>query len=207
MYVSLDDFIDYEKLNDLNNYLNQINIYNFNCVNFVANNKKHGNAIQLTDTINWDSKFGFRESRLYRGNPHCNKLNENSVVLHKLTKFIYNLPFFKHIGCICIILNEPNVEGSEHCDHMFDDIVSEFVWLRTENKKRFFVRDNQGNKHYINNNCIWFDDHFMHNITPISEPCFSIRIDGKFNDKFRNYIANQNKFKKSIFKQVLLNPQ
>ena len=39
MYVSLDDFIDYEKLNDLNNYLNQINIYNFNCVNFVANNK------------------------------------------------------------------------------------------------------------------------------------------------------------------------
>ena len=58
MYVSLDDFIDYEKLNDLNNYLNQINIYNFNCVNFVINNKKHGNAIQLTDTINWDSKFG-----------------------------------------------------------------------------------------------------------------------------------------------------
>ena len=137
MYVSLDNFIDYEKLNDLNNYLNQINIYNFNCVNFVANNKKHGNAIQLTDTINWDPKFGFRESRLYRGNPHYNKLNENSVVLHKLTKFIYDLPFFEHIGCICIILNEPNVEGSEHCDHMFDDIVSEFVWLRTENKKNF----------------------------------------------------------------------
>ena len=52
MYVSLDEFIDYEKLNDLNNYLNQINIYNFNFVNFVANNKKHGNAIQLKRMFN-----------------------------------------------------------------------------------------------------------------------------------------------------------
>jgi hypothetical protein len=93
--------------------------------------------------------------------------------------------------------------GAEHVDHKFDNLVSEFVWLRTGvgPRKDFFVRDADGNKRYVEEKesegegaCLWFDDHHTHSIDPVVEPRYSIRIDGIFNDKFRHYICRVGTF-------------
>ena len=95
----------------------------------------------------------------------------------------------------------------EHVDHKFDDWVSEFVWIRTGvgPAKRFFVRDADGEKRYVRGGvengeegdsfsppsnesaaaCVWFDDHHCHCTDTIEEACYSIRVDGVFNDTFR----------------------
>ena len=121
----------------------------------------------------------------------------------KLKLFVNKLPFFEYTTRVVIIINEPNKSGSRHCDHKFHDIVSEFVWIRTNKKKQFYVEKNN-KKYHVKNYCIWFDDHRMHSITPINEKCFSIRVDGRFTDYFRKYIANQNNFHKKQYKEVFI---
>ena len=84
-------------------------------------------------------------------------------------------------------MNEPLVPGVEHVDHRFQgapylaprpslaacasrhvrfdpvpcvgsDLVSEFIWLRTDQKKQFFVREPETAhpaKHFVRAQCIW----------------------------------------------------
>lgn len=86
----------------------------------------------------------------------------------------------------------------------YDDVISEFIWFRTDNRKKFFVRDVEGNKTFVSGRCIWFDDHLAHNIEVIDEPCFSVRVDGRFSQKFREHICEVGYFRKEEYSDVLL---
>lgn len=205
-FLDLDRFINIKKLKQLNRYLEKIDFTQYNYINFNANKKKHANALYLTDRINWKKNYGFREHRKYLSDSFYWKKNKNWYNLHRLSRFIKQLPFFESVGKITIIFNEPNIPGSAHCDHKFPNLVSEFIWLRTNKKKQFYVSSNKTKQNfYVNGYCGWFDDHHMHNITPINQKCFSIRIDGKFNSYFRNYISKFGVFYKDEYRNILKN--
>lgn len=203
-YLDLDFLTSKDKINELNDYLiNQKQIYSWDTNNFVAKNKKHANSIELTDCLKCENLKSHYDKRLNKGNSEYHIPNENFYKLPKLITFIEELNVFEDIGNITIIINEPNQEGIEHKDHSYK-WVSEFIWIRTNDIKKFYVKNNFGIPYYIDNNIIWFDDQRIHNIYPVNEYSFSIRVNGRFNNYFRNWIANQNNFKKSINKKILL---
>jgi hypothetical protein len=199
MYVSLDNFINEEKLATIDSYLCKSGVLfdkdSFQFRNFKALKKIHGKCINLTNFRM--KKWNFEQ---FRQSLVCPKLwtrNENAEKLKEFVDFIDDLNLFKQIGKMTIILSRPGDKGVEHRDHGLENYVSEFIWLRTNKTKSFYIRGNN-NKHFVNNYCIWFDDHRQHNIGEITEDCFSIRIDGIFNDRIREYIYNES-IKNDIF--------
>jgi hypothetical protein len=203
-FVNLDHLISKKRIDNLNNYLiNEKKIYSWSKEKFIAKKQVHANKISLTECNKCNELHGHYEERINRGNPFYHIPNNNFYKLPELNDFIKDLNIFDDIGNIVIIINKPNEDGIEHFDHNHK-WVSEFVWIRTNDLKQFYVKDNLGIPHYVNCNLIWFDDQRVHNIYPASSNSFSIRVDGKFNSKFRKYIAKQNNFKKSENKQTLL---
>lgn len=165
---------------------------------------KHANGVALQDCVGWPDGYEFKEDRLHRGNPYFWKDNGNKESLRDLAEFVDMLPFFCSVGKITIIHNEPGVPGMEHVDHKFEDLVSEFVWFRCDRKKQFYVRDTvHSYPWYVDCNVIWFHDRLTHNISPIDEPCFSVRVDGKFSPWFRDYLLRVGYFFSEDFRLVL----
>jgi hypothetical protein len=134
---------------------------------FAAEGGKYGDALELCtrDTSGWcqdafaafSSADDFKQCRGHRGDPTTWRPNHNGrVLLPGVLAFANQLPFFDpgHVGKVAIIVNELNSRGVEHVDHRFDDLVSEFVWVRTQSStKRFFVRDPATQqKHFVGQN-------------------------------------------------------
>tara|TARA_B100000073_G_scaffold286446_1_gene248171 strand:- start:207 stop:929 length:723 start_codon:yes stop_codon:yes gene_type:complete len=202
-YVNLDFLTSDEKIKELNHYLlNEKKIYNWPRHKFIADKQVHSDKIMLT-TCKVCENFNFYNKRFNKGNSEYHIPNQNYYKLSKLINFIKELNIFEDIGETVIIINEPNVDGIEHHDHEFD-LVSEFIWIRTNNLKKFNVKDKFGISHTINNNIIWFDDRREHNISPINSISFSIRVNGKFKPDFRRLIANENNFYSTDRKKLLL---
>ena len=214
-FVDLSSFVDQSALDELDDYLVRKGISG-DCdgaekIIFAAEGRKYGDAIELCDrdTSSWcmdafyscSPKDDFKKCRSYRGDPRTWRPNHNARALPKVIEFVRQLPFFERTGKICIILNARNGTGQEHEDHKIPDLVSEFVWIRTKSStKRFYVRDDEtGEKHFVDGSLAWFDDHLRHNIQPVdADTQFSIRVDGRFTKKFRDYICAQNKFAKKL---------
>ena len=105
---------------------------------------------------------------------------------------------------VTIIHNAPGRPGMEHCDHKIPDLVSEFIWFRCDLKKQFFIRDTQhGYPWFVESQMIWFHDRLTHNIEPIEETCFSVRVDGKFSSWFRDYLARLGYFYDADLRKVM----
>jgi hypothetical protein len=202
-FLSLDKFIDVKKINKLNKYIESLDLANQKSVSLNTRGKEYSRKIVLTDQIN-SKKFSFKQFRRSVFDSKYWKKGNNWKKYRELTKFIEELPFFESIGRTTLIFNYPNTPGVEHCDHRFNDIVSEFVWIRTSRKKKFYVKNN-GKKYYVDNYCVWFDDHKTHNYTPSDELVFSMRIDGKFKPFFRDYVSKHGNFNKQSYRKVLLN--
>ncbi|KAI2511145.1 hypothetical protein MHU86_3280 [Fragilaria crotonensis] len=208
-YTDLTHFIAFGELHELGVYLAAQNLFDFAFTEFAAAGRRHADSIDLQtrtghgENIDWPAGFGFFECRANRGSAEYWRHNDNAARLPELVAFVDRLPFFESTGKVTIVLSQAGDRGAEHVDHKFDDLVSEFVWIRTGvgPRKEFFIRDACGTKCYVDDKksegegiCLWFDDHHTHSIDPIIEACYSIRIDGVFNDAFRNYICNVGTF-------------
>ena len=203
-YVNLDFLTSKSKIQELNEYLlNEKKIYSWKTKDFIAKKQTHAKKIPLS-RCNKCKRLEHYEKRLVKGNSSYHIPNENYYDFPKLITFVKELDIFEDMGEIAIIINEANEKGIEHRDHDYK-WVSEFIWIRTNNIKQFYIKNKYGISHTVNNNIIWFDDQRTHNIHPVDKKSFSIRINGKFNNKFRKWIANQNNFFKSNNKQILLN--
>ena len=195
---------------------------------FTAKGYKHGDAINLTerDTSSWcadaftayTSKDDFKVCRGHRGDPKTWRPNENASLLPGVVDFIADAllgnklclesdteeticPIFEQTGKTSIIWNAPNSKGVEHSDIEFNDLVSEFVWIRPiSSNKKFYICDPDNNeKHFVEKSAsvIWFDDHLLHNIEPVDDISqYSIRVDGRFTPKIRELICKQGIFGK-----------
>ena len=187
-YICLDHLTTPEKMNELNNYLiNEKKIYNRESKGFIARGQKHGRSITLTDSL---LKKGTKlcENRKKKGSSNWHIPSSEYYEFDFLINFIKELNIFEDIGNIVIIINDKFEKGVEHKDHGCKDWVSEFIWIRTNNDKLFYIRDKLGYTHTNKCNLMWFDDTMFHNIHPINKDSFSIRVDGKFNPSFRNYM-------------------
>ena len=204
-FINLDYLLNQKKLKTLNSKLiKDIETTNSKTA-FIANKKKHGFAISLYDRTFKPKNEKLCDNRKKR-NSYYWEPNSNYSKFYYLVEFIKDLNIFDDIGLITIIINEKNEQGVEHLDHECKDWVSEFIWLRTNNKKLFYIKNkNKNKKFYVDGNMIWFDDMHCHNISPVDEQTFSIRVDGIFNNKMRNYIYKNGNFKYKSHREIFLN--
>jgi len=194
-YKSFDEFIDIEHLRSLNHYIS---------------NKIKRRIQQSSDSyflnehrLDESSPYapGAREiwlSRTRAGTPY-NYLDLDRPELWEptpdaaeftlLMEFVSKLPF-KATGRILIIYDEGGREVPAHRDHERVDICNEFIWLRTNlNKPFYLLNERTGNKAYVKSYSAWFDTvNQFHGCDAANGLNFSIRVDGVFTEKFRSRI-------------------
>jgi len=213
-FVDLTEFCSLQALEDVDEYLmkhldlsqGKVRLEEAEVGLFTAKGYKHADAIDLTDrdTSVWcqdayrpyNGAQDFKVCRGHRGDPQSWRRNVNARLLPGVIDFLENLPFFEQTGKISIICNQPNTKGVEHADIDFDDFVSEFLWIRTKSStKQFYVRDLQGNRHFVSGQVTFFDDHLLHGIEACDSPNqFSIRVDGRFRSEFRELLSEKATF-------------
>jgi hypothetical protein len=104
----------------------------------------------------------------------------------ELMDFIATLPFAA-TGRMLIIYDDGGRAVPAHRDHDSGDLCHEFVWMRTNFAKPFYMLDPvTGEKRYVASHSAWFDTVNQYHGADASEGLsFSIRVDGRFADAFR----------------------
>ena len=106
-----------------------------------------------------------------------------------LMDFIATLPFAA-TGRMIIMYDFNGRAVSAHKDHDSSDLCHEFVWLRTNFAKPFYLLNPEtGEKLYVASHSAWFDTvNQYHGADAGSGLSYSIRVDGRFTDDFRRQI-------------------
>ena len=105
----------------------------------------------------------------------------------ELMDFIATLPFAA-TGRMLIMYDPEGLPVTAHRDHDSQDLCHEFVWLRTNLDKPFYLLNPEtGEKSYVRGHAAWFDTvNQYHGADRTGELSWSIRIDGRFTDEFRS---------------------
>jgi len=128
------------------------------------------------------------------------KLTEEAKHFPKTVKWVERLiknDIFEHIGRVIFFHCEADGIPFEHRDLDAKNGIdvaaphrNEFIHIRHNTKKGFYIWDPKTkNKIYINSRAAWWNDQDWHGGERIMEQSYSIRIDGKFTDKFRKKLA------------------
>jgi hypothetical protein len=193
-YKSFDEFIDIERLRSLDGYITQKikrrmaeqNDYKFYTGPYKLNNsipdRPGSRMIYLAYSEQPDSYFDLDKTELWHPSEAANEFT-------LLMDFIATLPF-QSTGRMLIMYDDVPREVPAHRDHVETDICHEFIWFRTNLRKRFYMLDYAtGAKKYIESYSAWFDSvNQFHGSDAVEGLSFSIRVDGKFTDEFRNAI-------------------
>ncbi|HEX8572003.1 MAG TPA: hypothetical protein VF759_04570 [Allosphingosinicella sp.] len=115
--------------------------------------------------------------------------SEEAAEFSELMDFLATLPF-EATGRMLIIYDEDGREVPAHRDHDSAELCHEFVWLRTNFAKPFYMLDPaSGEKLYVRSHSAWFDTvNQFHGADPSGGLSFSIRVDGRFAEPFRSLI-------------------
>ena len=116
-------------------------------------------------------------------------VSDEATEFRELMEFIATLPFAA-TGRMLIMYDPAGREVTAHRDHDSTDLCHEFVWLRTNCDKPFYVLNpDTGERRYIAGHSAWFDTvNQYHGADATGELAWSIRVDGRFNDEFRKLI-------------------
>ena len=107
-----------------------------------------------------------------------------------LTHWVERLPFTE-IGRVFIIYDFEGHPEDTHLDNPLSRKRPEFIWFRTNLKKRFFLYDpKREEKEFVGSYCAWFDpSKEYHGYDPEPDTLVhSIRIDGVFEEGFRRTV-------------------
>lgn len=106
-----------------------------------------------------------------------------------LMEFIATLPF-ESTGRMLIMYDPSGRAVSAHRDHDSPDLCHEFIWLRTNFDKPFYMLNPQtAEKQYVRSHAAWFDTvNQFHGADATGGLSFSIRVDGRFHERFRRLI-------------------
>ena len=195
-YKSFDEFIDVERLRSLDGYILQRikrrlhaqaqSDYKFYTGPYKLNDKipdrPGSRMIYLAYSERPDSYFDLDKTELWHPTEAANEFM-------LLMDFIRTLPF-QATGRMMIMYDDAPREVPAHRDHVETDICHEFIWFRTNRKKPFYMFNYQtGEKKYVESHSAWFDSvNQFHGSDPSDGLSFSIRVDGKFTDEFREKI-------------------
>lgn len=107
----------------------------------------------------------------------------------ELLDFIATLPFAA-TGRMLIIYDDSGRAVPAHRDHDRSDLCHEFIWLRTNLDKPFYMLEpGTGQKLHVAGHSAWFDTvNQFHGADPTGGLSFSIRVDGRFSDALRSRI-------------------
>jgi hypothetical protein len=110
-----------------------------------------------------------------------------------LVEFIATLPF-SATGRMLIMYDPHGRAVSAHKDHDSAELCHEFIWLRTNLSKPFYMLDPKtGKRAYVSGYAAWFDTvNQFHGADATGEMSFSIRVDGVFNDAIRSRVPFSN---------------
>jgi len=193
-YISLDRFIDVERLKSLDGYITQRlekHLNSHNDLQFYTGpyrlqenvpDRPGSRMIYLAESSQPDSYFDLNKSELWHA-------TEATSEFSLLMDFIATLPF-KSTGRMLIMYDNVNRPVSAHRDHVAADICHEFVWFRTNLKKPFYLLNPTTNeKTYVESYSAWFDTvNPFHGSDAGDGLTFSIRVDGIFTDDFKKQI-------------------
>jgi hypothetical protein len=106
-----------------------------------------------------------------------------------LMDFLATLPF-EATGRMIVMYDFNGRAVPAHRDHDSQALCHEFVWLRTNFAKPFYMLDpKSGEKLYVASHSAWFDTvNQYHGADAASGLSFSIRVDGRFTKEFRRQI-------------------
>jgi hypothetical protein len=115
--------------------------------------------------------------------------SEEAREFSELMDFIATLPFAA-TGRILIIYDDSGRAVPAHRDHDSVDLCHEFIWLRTNLDKPFYMLNpGNGEKLYVEGHSAWFDTvNQFHGADATGGLSFSIRVDGRFSDELRSQI-------------------
>jgi hypothetical protein len=132
--------------------------------------------------------------------PDQRNLTEESKYFPNTVEWINNLVkenIFEHIGRVIFFHCEAGGIPFEHKDLDAKNGVNieyphrnEFIHIRPNTKKAFYIWDPEyKNKIYINTRAAWWNDQDWHGGETIMEQSYSLRIDGKFSESFRQQLG------------------
>lgn len=106
---------------------------------------------------------------------------------------------FETYGRLNIFINFSNMYTYPHRDYPVKDRETletspdEFIWITFNPAKKIYVLDRDtGEKHYSQSQCVWFNTGNWHGTDAVPLDCYSIRVDGVFNDRVRSQISVTN---------------
>lgn len=193
-YLSLDDYIDVDRLRSMNDGLEA------KLLNLLEEEPERVGLFSAGERLdpNGSTQSGTRTVRLrnqFRGGYseiHCGDSWEDSESVAdfpELMRFVASLPL-KSYGRCFIIFDDKGVIELPHRDHGDPKLKQEFMWFRTNRKKRFYIYErSSGTKHYVESYSAWFDTRHFHGVDPADGLSLSVRVDGVFTDEFRNTVA------------------
>lgn len=102
---------------------------------------------------------------------------------------------FSHIGRAGFFLQEAGGISFEHKDPSVDpeypEVLSEFIHIRPNLKRPFYVKDiDTEEKIYIESCIAYWNDQDFHGGDSVMEPTYAFRVDGVFTDAFRQRVLN-----------------
>lgn len=179
---------EYQKL--IEQGFTPIQIYDY--VRFRFDVKTLGTKLLLRTYPNYSKAFGAK---------HYARLNRDQSAYQYFPKFkqwIEESGAFKEVGRILFFVNELGSYTPTHCDYAnLNSLKDQFIWINLFEKKKFFVLDEEFNKHYIPGEINTFDNATWHGSEPAKHSCFTIRIDGLFSEKFLTNTGLANHYENS----------
>ncbi|HEX2763576.1 MAG TPA: hypothetical protein VHM92_06980 [Allosphingosinicella sp.] len=190
-YVDLDRFIDVDRLKSLDLWLRnrlERRIKRARDLQFytgpflldgLAPDRPGPRMVYLARSSRPDDYYDLDHTELWQP-------SEEAAEFDELVDFIATLPFAA-TGRMLIIYDDSGREVPAHRDHDDAEICHEFIWMRTNLEKPFYVLDpSTGEKLHVASHSAWFDTvNQYHGAQPTGGLSFSIRVDGRFTDDFR----------------------
>jgi len=190
-YKSFDDLIDVERLRALDGYIRQrirrhiaagsdLKFYTgpYTLKEEIAG-RPGSRMIYLSESQLPDSYFDLDRTDLWRP---TNAATEFSLLMD----FIRTLPF-ESTGRMLIMYDDVPREVPAHRDHTETEVLHEFLWLRTNLNKPFYVLNYvTGEKEHVEGYSAWFDTvNQFHGSEAVDGLAFSIRVDGVFSQELK----------------------
>jgi hypothetical protein len=193
-YVDLDPYIDAKRLKSLDRYLRDrlerrmgrgrdLRFYTGPLLlDGRAPDVPGPRMVYLSRSSRPDEYYDLDRTELWRP-------GEEAAEFSELMDFIATLPFAA-TGRMLIIYDDSGREVPAHRDHDNAELCHEFLWLRTNLDKPFYMLGPEsGEKLYVASHSAWFDTvNQFHGADASGGLSFSIRIDGRFADDFRRRI-------------------
>ena len=193
-YVSFDEFIDVERLRSLDSYIRrriEKHILQNEDPRFYTGpfTMQEGQTRFPGSRMIYLSESGLPDSYFDLDRTEIWKRSTAAEEFTLLMDFIATLPFEATGRMLVMYDNEPR-EVPAHRDHTETERLHEFIWMRTNKDKPFYVLNCEtGEKKYVEGYSAWFDAvNQYHGSDPSDRVAYSIRVDGRFTEEFRKRI-------------------